>query len=68
MGFYSERIMPRIIAAGMKNKVVTRYRPQTPALASGTVLEVGIGSGLNLPYYTRDVTRLFGLEPFGPAS
>lgn len=63
MGFYSERIMPRVIAAGMKNKVVTRYRSRIPALASGTVLEVGIGSGLNLPYYTRDVTRLIGLEP-----
>lgn len=63
MGFYSEQIMPRVIAAGMKNKAMTRYRPRIPALASGTVLEVGIGSGLNLPYYTRNVTRLIGLEP-----
>ena len=55
--------MPRLIAAGMRNKAMTRYRPRIPALASGQVLEVGIGSGLNLPHYTRDVTHLFGLEP-----
>lgn len=55
--------MPRIIAAGMRNKAMDRYRRRTPALASGRVLEVGIGSGLNLPYYGRDVTHVFGLEP-----
>ena len=63
MSFYSDRIMPRLIAAGMRNKAMTRYRPRIPALARGRVLEVGIGSGLNLPHYTRDVTHLFGLEP-----
>lgn len=63
MSFYADRIMPRLIAAGMRNKAMTRYRPQIPALATGRVLEVGMGSGLNLPYYTRHVTHLFGLEP-----
>jgi len=63
MGFYSERIMPRLIAAGMRNKTMMSYRSHIPALASGTVLELGIGSGLNFPYYTGNVTRLYGLEP-----
>lgn len=63
MSFYADRIMPRLIAAGMKNKAMTRYRPRIPALATGQVLEVGIGSGLNIPYYTSEVTRLYGLEP-----
>lgn len=55
--------MPRIIAAGMQNKAMDRHRPRIPPLARGRVLEVGIGSGLNLPYYGREVTRVFGLEP-----
>lgn len=65
MSFYADRIMPRMIAAGMQNKAMTRYRPRIPSLATGCVLEVGIGSGLNLPYYRREVTRVFGLEPSG---
>jgi ubiquinone/menaquinone biosynthesis C-methylase UbiE len=55
--------MPRLIAAGMRNKAMTRYRPRIPGLATGRVLEIGIGSGLNLPHYSRDVRHLFGLEP-----
>ena len=63
MGLYTDRILPHLISAGMKNKAMTRYRPRIPVLASGRVLEVGMGPGLNIPYYDRKVTHLFGLEP-----
>lgn len=63
MGFYSDRILPRLISAGMKNKAMTKHRPRIPVLARGRVLEVGMGSGLNIPWYDQKVTHLFGLEP-----
>jgi ubiquinone/menaquinone biosynthesis C-methylase UbiE len=61
--FYERVVMPRLIAAGMKNKAMTKYRPRIPALARGRVLEIGIGPALNIPHYTDAVERLFGLEP-----
>ncbi len=63
MGFYANRIMPRLISAGMRNKAMAKHRSRVPALARGRVLEIGIGPGLNIPYYGTDVTHLFGLEP-----
>lgn len=47
----------------MRNKAMTEHRPKLPPRARGRVLEVGMGSGLNIPYYTGAVTQLFGLEP-----
>lgn len=63
MGCYSKHILPRLIDAGMRNKAMARYRPRIPALAEGRVLEIGLGSGLNIPHYGPAVRHLFGLEP-----
>jgi ubiquinone/menaquinone biosynthesis C-methylase UbiE len=63
MGFYSKHVLPRLIDASCRNKDVTKLRQLVLPAAKGTVLEVGIGSGLNLPHYPREVAHLYGVEP-----
>jgi len=63
MGFYRDRIVPSIIDVVMRNADAARRRAVLVPQARGRVLEIGIGSGLNLPFYSRDVTALVGVEP-----
>ena len=64
MGFYDRVIVPRFINCACGTKPIMRQREKVVPQASGTVLEIGIGTGLNLPYYSADkVERLIGLDP-----
>ena len=63
MGFYRDRVVPPLIDLVMRNKEATSRRAVVVPQASGRVLEIGIGSGLNLPFYSRDVTSLIAVEP-----
>ena len=63
MGFYARRVLPYIINLAMKNKDATRLREVWVPRARGEVLEIGIGSGLNLPFYSSEVERVYGVEP-----
>jgi ubiquinone/menaquinone biosynthesis C-methylase UbiE len=63
LGFYQRRILPRLIHFGMRQKQLTPLREQLVAGARGRVLEIGIGSGLNLPFYPRELDILLGLDP-----
>jgi ubiquinone/menaquinone biosynthesis C-methylase UbiE len=63
MGLYKRLILPRLIAWGMRTGDLMPYRRRLVPRASGRVLEVGVGSGLNLPLYSPDVTCVIGLDP-----
>ena len=63
MAFYARYVLPRIIDLVMKNKESARLRAAWIPQARGQVLEVGIGSGLNLPFYSREVEHIHGVDP-----
>lgn len=63
MGFYGDRILPRIIdvSCGLKNLEPLRRR--TCNGLEGEVVEIGFGSGHNVPFYPRAVIRVAAIEP-----
>jgi ubiquinone/menaquinone biosynthesis C-methylase UbiE len=63
MGFYQDQIVPLLINLTMRRRDLAAYRSRVIPAADGRVLEIGIGSGFNLPFYSRDVEHLIGLDP-----
>ncbi|HJQ68863.1 MAG TPA: class I SAM-dependent methyltransferase [Blastocatellia bacterium] len=62
MGFYSRHIFSRILDWSLATPVVVEQRRLTLAPARGETLEIGFGTGLNLPHYPREVTSLTVLD------
>lgn len=64
MGLYARYVLPRIVHFACSLEPNMRQREKVVPLANGEVLEIGVGSGLNLPFYDASrVTKLWGLEP-----
>lgn len=66
MGFYRKYVLPKLINCICSVNTVSKQRAKIVPLAKGQVLEIGIGSGLNLPFYQKDqVDALWGLQLLG---
>jgi ubiquinone/menaquinone biosynthesis C-methylase UbiE len=65
MGLYAKYALPRLIDLAMRNKDAARLRASWIPRARGNVLEVGVGSGLNLPFYSSEVRQIWGVDPSG---
>jgi ubiquinone/menaquinone biosynthesis C-methylase UbiE len=64
LSWYGRHIAPYVVHAGCSAQAFSRMRRRMVPLAEGVVVEVGFGSGLNLPYYDAGkVTRLVGVDP-----
>ena len=63
MSVYSRYVLPVLTHLAMSNKAVAAERARSIPLAAGVVLEIGVGSGLNVLFYGPNVRMLYALEP-----
>jgi len=61
--FYRRHVFPRLCDAILGRPFLDRYRRDLLAGAHGAVLEIGFGTGLNLPFYPEDVRRIMTVDP-----
>ncbi|MGH7066360.1 MAG: class I SAM-dependent methyltransferase [Acetobacteraceae bacterium] len=63
MSFYQHYVLPRLLHLAMRQNQFLPFRERVLGAAEGRVLEIGIGSGINLPLYRPTVRSVIGLEP-----
>ena len=64
MSFYEQHVLPHLIICACGSPPILKLRSQIVTQAEGVVLEVGMGSAINLPFYDREkVDYVWGLEP-----
>lgn len=63
MGFYRDQILPRVIDKALGSGEIMAYRREVTEGLTGEVVEIGFGSGLNMPAYPPEVTRVYAVDP-----
>jgi len=63
VSFYEDQVLPRAINAMLGNRECAKLRTRAVAGLEGEVLEVGFGSGLNVPLYPSGVTKVLAVDP-----
>jgi ubiquinone/menaquinone biosynthesis C-methylase UbiE len=63
MGLWRDQLLPRLVDLGLRGEEHARLRARVAAGLSGRVLEIGFGSGLNLPHVPRAVTHVRAVDP-----
>jgi ubiquinone/menaquinone biosynthesis C-methylase UbiE len=63
VGWYSEQVLPRFINVSLGSKRFAPLRERVASGLSGDVVEIGFGSGLNVPYYPEEVRTVKAIDP-----
>jgi len=63
VGFYDDQVLPRIVNVLLGTKESRKLRARAVAGLEGEVLEIGFGSGLNVPLYPEKVTKILAVDP-----
>ena len=64
LSFYDKYILPKLLNCACGSKPINYQRDKIVPLAKGIVLDIGIGSGLNIPFYNKsNIDHLYGLDP-----
>lgn len=63
MGWYADRMLPRLVDRVMRGQELDAIRARVTRGMAGRVLEIGFGSGLNLPHYPAEVTQVLAVDP-----
>lgn len=63
MGFYEKEVLPRLVELALGGAAISKLRRRAVSGLGGTLLEIGFGSGLNVPHYPAEVNKVLAVDP-----